>query len=201
MLTATLRRHPNLSQQKKMKQLLLLFFLLSSEVSKSQQWVEIPGTKIFFSNFIHVNMYNWQLYDYEYFKKGEQLLMVDKNVALSNQYNFFNGLYSVLEQAPQAFDSIFKNAPIVIKPTSAPHYDYALELDSNLKSIPFSSLVAIDEREEVVGHKEIIWVLTNSTIGYGEGPCYISLAFHKRKYREGKFNLKFLSARRGNCTI
>ena len=183
------------------KKYFILFFLFTPLLSFSQEWIKIPGTKILFSNFTHVNIDSSDEHNFEYFKKEGQLLMVEKKVALSNPSKNSWGLYTVFEKSPEAFDSIFKYAPIVFSSPNDRDFFFELDLDSNLNNIPFSKMVEVHHKEVESWVKQERWTLTNSVMGLGEGPCDIYLVFKRGEFQDGKFNLKFLYARKGYCRI
>lgn len=182
-----------------MKKYFILFLFFTPLLSYSQQWVEIQGTGILFSNFTHVNIDSSDEHNFEYFKKGGLLLMVEKRVAFSIPSKNRWGLYSVFEKSPAAFDSIFKYAHIVFDSTDNPFFE--IELDSTVTKIPYTKMIELHYRKILDGEKEVVWDISNSEYGAGEGPCFIKLTFLKKKIRNGKFNLKFLYAKDDGCLI
>lgn len=167
---------------------LILFFITAA--SWGQNWKSIPKTKIKFSNFIHPNQDNWYEYSFEYFRKGDSLIGVEKNLA--------QDFYKVFKETPSAFNLIFKEA--WFKSTTL--NQYAPYFDTTILKIPFRNAVIIQGRQEVDGHNEFIWILTNVTWSGSSGnPCFINVNFLKSKNKSNKYRLKFLSAKHDICQI
>lgn len=148
-----------------------------------QDWKTISNTKIKFSNFIHPNQDNWTHFSFEYFKKGDRIIGVGKNLAQQ--------FYDLFSDSPFAFDDIFEVARFK---TELPNR-YAPYFDTTILKIPYQTAIIISDLEEIEGHNETTWVLTNITwSGSGINPCFFNISFQKSTG-------KYLSSRHSHCNF
>ncbi len=171
-----------------MKILIPILFILFYNFGFGQKWKTIPGTRIQFFNLMDPNKDNWYDYHFEYFKKGDSLIVIEKNLA--------EDFYQVFHNYQFAFDSIFNNSQLK---TSKLDHDFDV-LDSIISKINYSSAVILTERQIVIGHREVIWVMKNVSWGKSSGnPCFINISFLKQANK--KETIKFLSAKNQYCEI
>jgi len=171
-----------------MKILISILFLLYSNLGFGQNWKTIPGTKIEFSNFIHTNQDNWYEYHFEYFKKGDRLIVVEKYLA--------DDFYKVFNNYPFAFDSVFNNS---LLRTSRSEHDFEV-FDSITLKTNYRFAILLTDRQLVVGHNEVIWIMKNVSWGQSAGnPCFINISFLMQHNKKPK--IKFLSAKNQYCEI
>jgi hypothetical protein len=171
-----------------MKVVLSLILIISHTLSSAQSWKQIPGTKIQFSNFIHPDNDNWSQITFEYFKKGNSLLLLHKN--------FAKDFYKMFEANPSSFDLIFRNARLKTSKSD----NVSTIADSTGKLIQFETAVILDERKIIVGYNEVIWQMTNWAWKNGSThPCYLNITF--RKPASTAHPLRFLSAKNQYCEI
>ena len=160
------------------------FFLGTSAFS--QAWTNIPRTNIQFSQLIHHNGDNWIDVKFEYFKKGDSLIGVEKNYA--------KAFFDLFKSAPAAFIDIFKEAHWkTIGLNKDVHY-----FDSTIRKIKFKYAVIISDFKIINGHNERIWVLTNILWSGSQNSCFINVSFLKRR-KNGLTNDKYLSSKYDFC--
>jgi hypothetical protein len=146
-------------------------------------WINIPNTGIQFSHYDQCeNEICWNG-NLEYFRKGDSLISVRKDLA-DNFYNLFS-------KGPKAFSDIYKIAYVVEKSeltfknyNTTHNLGDLTSLDSIVQAIPFKTSVIIYDIQYVKGRNEFIWILsTSNKLMYSDGHD-ISILFNKRlKYR------------------
>ena len=170
-----------------MKLLLLKIFLLCNSISFAQNWVKIPGTRIMFSNLIHANQDNWYDYYFEYFKKGDSIIVIGKSLA--------KDFYDVFKNSPNAFESIIGNCVL----TNSKIEKDLLDSDSTILKIPFKIAVILTTRQLVIGYNEVIWIMKNVSLERpSSNPCFLNIIFQKKSASKP---FRFLSTINQYCEI
>jgi hypothetical protein len=176
-----------------MKPLLFLITLISFwSHSIGQNWTKIPGTKIEVANMIKPDHSNWNLINFEYFRKGRKVIGVGRG--MSEQF------YEMFLDTPMAFDSLFNNA----RYKTTKNVDTILQrFDSSILKLDFDEAVIFESLREVYGHKETIWELKNYTWSFPHPqPCFTNAIFHYRKNSRKQFyELRFIAAHYMACEI
>lgn len=161
--------------------ILILLFIISINTF-GQNWKEIPKSKILYSNFIAENKSSD--FQYEYFKKGNTLITVEKYLS--------EDFIKLFTSNPEAFDDIYKVAYGKVEKTELLKWN---KLDSVIKDIEFEDTAIIVNRNFVSGINEFIWVLT---VGIDLEPCYINLVFEKNKAER---KTKYIATIKSHCEI
>lgn len=170
-----------------MKQALLLIIVFSVLQASSQTWVKIPNSDITYSNFWATAGDDQYKIKFEYFKKGDDLLVVERFQA--------NNFYNILSFTPVAFDSIFSNAmTICYKENMDKKFS-----DSLIKNINYHRAFLLTNMKVVVGYKEIIWIMKNTGPCSSSNPCYLNIIFQKEHDRPNK--IRFVKAMTQYCEI
>jgi len=170
-----------------MKSLIIIAYFSFSIPLSAQNWTNIPRSGIQFSNLVHADSDNWKEVEFEYFKKGDSLIGVEKNLAKS--------FFDLFKSAPSAFADIFKQA--YWKTTEL--NKYSPYYDSTIQKIKFHTAVIISDRKTINGHNERVWVLTNITwTGSGLHPCFLNVSFLKRN-NNGMTDDRYLSSSHDYC--
>lgn len=134
------------------KHLHLIFFLtynLIAQFSFAQKWMPVPNSNILFSDYIDQNLDNREELTEEYFKKGDSLIIIDKDCGKS--------FFRLLQDNPDLFAKLFSKAP---------HKSYAPKdksrlIDSALEQVDFTVAICIRGIEIVVEGKQIQWLVKN----------------------------------------
>lgn len=169
-----------------MKPSFLILALLIFVSSFSQDWKKIPKSSILFSELIKKDKSNWYEYTFEFFKRGDRLLMAQKNLA--------DDLYQLFLNDPFVFDSLYNQAQI----KSVQFLDELKNTHEILKNETINSVVVLSSLKIIIGDQELIWSVMNTRYYIADNPCFINIIF-KRDRAKGKN--KFLSLHAEYCEI
>ena len=169
----------------------LILYTFSSINCFSQNWDRIENTDIQFSNLIEEDSSNWQNVNWEYFKKGENLIIVEKNIA-----SYFIKLFN---EGSYVFDNVFNETSYVIKGNSIDR-DEIIMAEKSLNNVHFEKAVIFTGVQVVQGVKECIWVLTNILMT-SANPCYLNLVFNNLDSKDGEKKLEFIAAKSSYCEL
>jgi len=174
-----------------MRTLIGILSILLLNVSHAQKWSTIDNTTIQFSSLLKPNGENWNEFYYEYFKNGDKIIAVEKNLA--------QDFVDLFRDYPQAYDSIFiYSFRKTVKGDGIS--DLFADADSILFKQDFKTAVILSKRDIAIGHNEVVWIIKNKAYNHHHHqPCEINIAFQKPINSSGR--LKFLSVKDMGCEI
>jgi hypothetical protein len=177
-----------------MNKCLIVFLLFGFSFFAQENWKRIGKTQIYFSDFSSKRDNVSSGLKYEYFKKLNSIIVVERGLGKQFQRLFKN--------SPQLFNDIFKNAYGVFDFDS---YDEGFEskeyvlnnyLDSkHIKNISFDRILFLLGKSEVRNSNEYIWIFSNGYPGQ-LGGCLLKIVFKKNKKK-----LDYLFVQKDHCVM